>query len=162
MNIRLAWDALFSDRVLEAVLTATPVRLADTTPLVLRLIGAHARDALGRVATRCQTFRLVADLVLERAIPHLVPEIDPWRPGEREARQPVWFDGSPLVDIALGAGLVSLREAFGEPTPESVADLDTDRLAEVLADGGSVGVRMGLESMAAEIGAVRERLRIDG
>ena len=162
MNTRLAWDALFSDRVLEAVLTAIPVRLGDTSPAVLRLIGAHARDALGRVAGQCQTFNLVLDLVLRPALPRLVPEIDPWLPGERGAGEPetVWFDGSAVVDIALGAALVALREAFGEPTRDSVADLDTDRLAGVLTDGGSVGVRMALDSIAEGIRNVQERLNL--
>jgi hypothetical protein len=158
MNIRLALGVVFDGRVLEAVLTATDTRLKDLSPLSLRLAGAHARDVLGRTATQCQAFGLVLDLVLERAIPDLIPHIDPWRvdPREKEtAPASSWVNGMALVDYALGAALVSLRDAVGEPT-EDTDEIDSDRLAEVMAEGGGRGVDLAREGLAADLERVRE------
>lgn len=160
INTRLAFTAVFSGRVLEAVLTVSTVRLAGTGPAVLGLIGRHARDALGRIASRCQSYALPLQLILRPAVPRLVPDLDPWLPpghGPRPPR-PQWFDGTGLLDIALGAALVGLHEAVGEPTPETVAELDTDRLADILAEAGRHGVQLAVESLRAEADVVRERI----
>jgi hypothetical protein len=156
MNTRLALEGLFDGKVLEAVLTTSRPRLEELTPFALKLVGAHARDALGRTATQCQSFRLVLDLVLERAIPDLVPHIDPWLPREREEDRPGadWVDGSALLDIALGAALVSLKEHVGDPNPDK-ADVDPDEIAEVMARGSERGVELALRSFEEEMEEAR-------
>ena len=165
MNLRLVWGSLFSDRVMEAVLSTTKVSVRELSASTLGLIGAHARDAMGRVASQCLVLNLVLDLVLERALPDLIPKVDPWLPQREDLTEDDvppdvvgWFDGSPLLDIALGGALVAIRENFEEPTPENSRELDTERMAEIIAEGGALAVRLGLESMADEIGAIREQL----
>jgi hypothetical protein len=159
INIRLALDALFDGHVLEAVLTTSRPNLDELSPFALKLVGLHARDALGRFAGQCQSFQLVLDLVLQRALPDLMPHIDPWRtPEEEERPRADWVDGSALLDMALGSALVALRDHVGAPTEEAV-DVDDDEIAEVMARGGDRGVELALRSLDAEVGEARERFR---
>jgi hypothetical protein len=157
MNTRLSWHLVWSHRVMEAVLSAPDVRLDKTTVATFYVIGKHARDALGQFASQCQSVKLVLDLVLESALPDLIPDVDPWlddRPRRPIGPDPVpWFDGAPLLDIALGAALVGLREAFPQPDEESVGRLDSDAIAEVMAKAGRVGVQQAVRSARAHIEA---------
>jgi hypothetical protein len=160
MHSRLSWQLVWNHRVMEAVLSTTDIRLADVDLHILRIIGQHARDVLGRFAGQCQSVRLVFDLVLERAVPRLIPEIDPWLPESH--RRPTefdgidWFDASPLLDIALGGALVALREAIPQPDEKIVGDLETEKLQEILAAGGAVGVERALGSIVSGVDAVRK------
>lgn len=158
MNTRLAWHLVWTDRVMEAVLSTTDLRLADVEPRIFQIVGKHARDVLGRFASQCQSVRLVIDLVLIPALPELIPEIDPWLPDPPRPRESLdgvtWFDGTALLDISLGAALVGLREAFPQPDEQSVAQLETDELTEVMAKAGRVGVRRALNSAAENADAV--------
>ncbi|WP_210479504.1 hypothetical protein [Naasia sp. SYSU D00948] len=158
MNTRLALDIVFDGHVLEAVLTTSHADLAELSPFALKLVGVHARDALGRRASQCQSFRLVLDLVLQRAIPDLVPDVDPWRPDRKERPETTWVDGSALADIALGAALVELRRRIGDPTPDR-ADIDEDEVAEVMARGADRGVELALRTLEEELSEVRDRFR---
>ena len=162
MNTRLAFGVLYDGRVLEAVLTSTSVRLADLSPIALRLVGSHARDVLGRTASQCQSLRLILDLVVQRALPDLIPEVDPWWPKPERTDPPArsdWVDGTALLDFALGGALVGLREALGEPN-ERNGDVDSDRIAEVMAESGARGIELGLRSLAAELDQVRGLLGV--
>lgn len=168
MNSRIAWHLVWSHRVMEAVLSTPDLRVIDVTTEVFWVIGKHARDVLGRFASQCQSVRLIFDLVLERALPELIPEVDPWLPElqERAAapdRVP-WFDGTPLLDIALGAALVGLREAFPRPDEEIVARLDTGIVVDVMAKAGRVGIEQAVQSAqvhAETFSAVFERRQTD-
>lgn len=157
MNLRFALFAVYDGKVLEAVLTGTSPEFDRISPRSLRLIGAHARDVLGRAASRCQVLGFVQDVVLERAVPELVPEVDPWRP--RGPKEPVversqWVDASGLVDIALGGALVELRRAIGEPT-EKEGDVDAEAISEVLAEGGRRAFDVARQSIAADLERAR-------
>lgn len=159
MNTRILWELVWNHRVLEAVLTTTDVRLADVRSHILMHIGRHARDVLGRFASQCQSVRLILDLVLRPALPELIPDIDPWLPGPpRRLELPdevTWFDGAPLLDIALGAALVGLREAFPQPDEQSVSELETERLVELAAEAGRAGVERAMASAVENAAAVR-------
>lgn len=160
MNARLSWSILWSDRVIEAVLSTANIKLSDARTSTLRLIGQHARDVLGRHAGACQALSLVIDLVLERAIPDLVPGIDPWRNIKPENADDIgWFDGTPLIDIALGGGLVALRQMLPKPDAETVAKLDTDQLRKVMAEGGAVAVAQAVKSLTASVKSVQTSFR---
>jgi hypothetical protein len=50
------------------------------------------------------------------------------------------FDGSAMLDLALGGALVGLREAFPQPNERVVAKLETEKLVEVVQRGGGVGL----------------------
>ena len=153
MNARLAWHLLWSHRVMEAVLATPEVRLAEAEVHTFFIIGSHARDVLGRSASQCQSVRFILDLVLESALPDLIPDVDPWRadrPERVRTPDPIpWFDGTPLLDVGLGAALVGLREAFPHPDQQTVDRLDATRLADVMAKAGGTGVRKALSSALA-------------
>lgn len=157
MNFALLWDAVFDGQVLEAVLTVSHADVRQVPTSALRLIGAHARDALGRKASQCQSRRLVIDLVLERALPELIPDIDPWLPND-ERRVLQWFDGSPLFDIALGGALVALRREVGDVTVEVAAKVDVDGLTERMAEGGADAVRIAVREIRDELRYLDEAL----
>lgn len=157
INLRLVWSALFDQRVMEAVLSTTRVSLSDLRPRVLRLIGAHARDALGQVAGQCQVLDLVQDLVLKAASPGVARQFDPWRQEDGPAKPvPEWFDGSPLLDIVLGGMLVGVREEFGTPTADETRALDMDQLAAAVSRGGTTALHLALRSITEEYEGVAE------
>lgn len=152
MNTRLIWTLLWDDRVMEAVLTTSDVRLTRIDLRTIGIIGRHARDVLGRFAGRCQSVRLALDLVLREALPRLIPEIDPWIPEREGARAPFddvgWFDGTPLLDVALGGALVALRQAYPGFDQESVQKIDGDELHKVIVNGGVESGRRAIESIS--------------
>lgn len=161
MNARLALFAIFDGKVLEAVMSSTEHETERVSSAVLRLIGIHARDVFGRAASRCQAIGFVVDLVLARAIPDLIPDIDPWRPRnddrDTRAEQPSqWIDGSALVDIALGGALLAVRHVVGEPT-EKGFEVDTDRILEIVAEGGARAVGVALRSLEEDLDRARKR-----
>jgi hypothetical protein len=161
MNFALLWDVVFDDRVLEAVLSATDTDIRRIPWPVFKLIGVHARDSLGRTASRCQSIRLIVDLVLERALPDLIPDFDPWLPHD-ERRVLEWLDASPLLDIGLGGALVTLRNEVGDPTEESARKVDVDNLTEQMAEGGAAAVRLAVRALTDELQYLGDQLRPHG
>lgn len=163
MNTRIMWQLLWSARTMEAVLATTDLRLADVQPHIFWIIGKHARDVLGRYASQCQSLKLIIDLMLKPNLPlPLLLQLDPWMPDTPRRTQleaVAWFDGEPLVNIALGAALVALREHMPHPDERQVAELDTDRVAAILAEGARVGVERGLASATSAMTATRTLLR---
>lgn len=163
MNARLSWSLVWSDRVMEAVLSTADIKVADVDSRIFAIIGRHARDVLGRFAGQCQSVSLILDLVLRRAIPELIPEIDPWIPEPPELRKRFdgieWFDASPILDIAFGAALVALREAFPQPDEKASRDLETEKVVEVMSHGARVGLERGFESMASATRLVEREMR---
>lgn len=151
INSRLQWSIVWDERVLEAVLVAADIKLDRIEPHVLGWIGRHARDVLGRYAGQCQGLRIVLDLIIPRW-PKLVPGIDPWWDGPRPLDDGLdglpWVDASPLLDVALGAALVALREAFPDPASIRGVDIEGVKLQQVLIDGASRGVERAAESLA--------------
>lgn len=163
MNARLSWGLVWSERVMEAVLSTTRIKLAGTQPHVLRLIGSHARDVLGRTAGQCQSLRIILDLVLVRALPDLIPHIDPWWPEPKRVQgqdDTPWLDLNPLLDISFGGALVALREAFPEPNEKLGEQLDPKRIEAVMAEGGKIGLERGLKSVAGAMDVTRGLLRV--
>ena len=163
MNTRLALLGVFDGKVLEAVLTSTDSTVGQLSPLALLNIGVHARDVLGRMASDCQVVGLVLDLVLRPAIPDLIPDIDPWFTDPRETElEPTsaWAQGTPLIDIAFGAALVALRTAIGEPD-EHRSDVDADRVAAIMAEGGAIGVELARRSAADDLERLARFLRTE-
>jgi hypothetical protein len=163
MNARLAWTLVWNDRVMEAVLSTPDVKLDALNLRVVSLIGRHARDVLGRFAGQCQAVRLILDLVLEKAVPKLIPEIDPWLPESERLSKAFdgveWFDASPLLDIALGGALVAIRESFPEPDEKRTPLLETEKLQEVMLRGALSAMERGVKSAQTAAGRVRSELK---
>jgi hypothetical protein len=150
---RLFWGLLYHHRVMEAVLTTPNITLERTNVRLLWEIGTHARDALGKAASQCQSLRFMLDLLWPE-IPELIPEIDPWAPIPPEPippPPPPWVDPTPLLSIALGGALVALREAF--PFPDVTIGEEVDaRADEVIERGAAIAVREGLQSLEETLG----------
>lgn len=140
MNRRILWGLLWQHRVLEAVTTRLDVQFKEVDVRFLYDLGLHARDVLGKYAGPCQSRRIALD-VLERFFPReRIEFLDPWRPRleekepERSQGELPWLNLEPMMDVALGGALLSLREAF--PYPDSKAlDEAEDRFDEVLERG---------------------------
>lgn len=157
MNSRLLWSLVYNDRVLEAVLTTRQVQLSQLSSKTLWLIGRHARDVLGRYASRCQSRRIILQLFPIEIVKR-IPWIDPWegpRPEEELATDGVpWVDLEPLLDVALGGALVAINEKFGAPgqqQAEKLRDRDINGAAE---QGAAVALDLGARSLAGSAGLV--------
>ncbi len=111
MNSRLIWWVVWNEHVLEFVLTSRSVGIEKTNARTLALIGRHAKDVLGRFAGRCQSAKIIIDLIEVRD--PLYPWIDPWRPFEE--KDPVSDDDEIVVfDSAADARRSARRGARGD------------------------------------------------
>lgn len=137
------WEILYSDRIVEATLTSPDILLERIPASTLMQIGIHARDVLGRKASQCQTLEWLIGWVKEFVE---VAWLDPWDPVTRvrlekgEAPLPI-HDPMPLVDVALGAALVSLRQQFPKPPTKLTARQD-DAANKAVRKGAQYGIRL--------------------
>lgn len=151
---KLIWSLLYQHRVLEAVLATPEVGLDRADATLLYEIGVHARDVLGRAASRCQSLQIMLDLVRPE-IPRLIPEIDPWapRPAGPTTPFPPFTNPGPLLDIALGGALLALREEFPLPSIEVRGAVD-ERGDAAIERGAAAGVRLGVRSFREGLGNI--------
>jgi len=86
-------------------------------------LGVFARDALGRLASRCQRTRWEIELLEELKPPF---RIDPWRvPPRPQPDPPPWLDLDQLERVALGGAVHALMEKFrDEPEPQRLVERD--------------------------------------
>ena len=114
----------------------------------------HSRDVYGRRAGQYQTLEWVFDWV-RRVWPEISFSIDPWDPLHRSglARKGIFglptLEVMPMVDIAPGAALVSLRQALPYPPAKLTEELDKIA-AEEIAKGLEFGVKAALAKQAAD------------
>jgi hypothetical protein len=145
------WELVFHDRIMEATLLDPGIALERIPADVLWSIGVHARDVFGKRASQCQTLEWVFDWV-QKAWPEMRPWIDPWDPLKlRPPKAPLGvptLDVMPLVDVALGAALISLRQALPYP-PEKLTETHDKMAAEAVAKGLAFGVKAALAEHAA-------------
>lgn len=156
------WELVFHDRLMEATLLDPEIKLERLPADVLWSIGVHARDVFGRRASQCQTLEWVFDWVKD-LWPEMRPWIDPWDPLKlRGPKAPLGvptLDVMPLVDVALGAALVSLRQALPYP-PDKLTEAH-DRLAqEAIARGLAFGAKAALAEHAATLKRVGKGLEL--
>ena len=155
------WQLVYADRVMEAALADPATPLAKIPADVLYAIGVHARDAFGQRASQCQSLEWalgLADLVM----PELRRWIDPWDPitvaDAKEAVQLPLVDPMPLLDTALGAALVALRQAAPYP-PEKISD-ELDKLAQdTVARGARAGLVLAIEQYNSQSKAFAKALK---
>ncbi|MEO7862384.1 MAG: hypothetical protein ABIU05_18520 [Nitrospirales bacterium] len=106
-------------------------------------IGIHARDVFARRASQCQTIEWVIDWAREFIE---VAWIDPWDPITRvrlekgDAPLPT-LDPMPLVDVALGAALVSMRQQFPFP-PEKINSKEDEIALKAAQKGAKHGMQL--------------------
>lgn len=131
----------------EIQMTLQPLeRLADPLPYYFHL-GTLARDALGRLASRCQTVRWRFDLA---KLPHLKVVPDPWDPRIPDPPRP---DFVPFIDaddadlISLGGAIHALGEIVRERGEEAIEPLllEDGFLDKVAVSGGEQALGLLME-----------------
>lgn len=160
MQRRLKWGVIWTDRVMEAVMTRADIPLEKLDARVLLDIGRHARDVLGQYVSACQALQLV---LFE--IAPLFPKpwwelINPWFPIDPQKPLPSpdpvpWVDPELILDIALGGALVALREKYPEPDPERLDEVE-QQMDEVTAQGVRVAIEFALQSFDTTISRYAE------
>jgi hypothetical protein len=137
------WEIVFTDRLIEATLTSPDVPLERIPASTLMQIGIHARDVFARRASQCQTTEWLINWGREFIE---VAWVDPWDPVTRlrlEKGDPPLptFDPMPVLDVALGAALVSMRQAF--PTvPEKLATKQDGEAMKAVKAGLKYGAQL--------------------
>lgn len=141
---RLAWwEIVFSDRLVEATLTSPDIALERIPASTLMHIGIHARDVFARRASQCQTLEWLIDWS-RRFIE--VAWLDPWDPITRvqlEKGDPPLpaVDPMPMVDVALGAAVVSMRQQFPFP-PTKISKEDDAAASNAIMRGAQYGMQL--------------------
>lgn len=147
-----------NERVHEAVLTTSGAKIGKLNVKTIWLIGRHARNALGRFASQCQTHRLILDLI--------IPEIswrdfiDPWGPLKRDdledeiTRLPL-MDLSPVLDVVLGAAVVSVYNAFFEKDRKTLEKLSAEKVQEAGYAGAKEGLELAQRHLEETLGAAK-------
>lgn len=149
---RLIWQLLFEHRVMEATMDNPALRFERISPSLLYSIGTHATDVLGSKASQCRRLQLLIDII-QPILPDLIPHIDPWQnTRKQEANPPIpFFDVNPLLAMAMGGGLVSLRDKF---VNDNLGDPNRIEAKEILAqfeEGAKRGLQLGLKELNTEI-----------
>ncbi|MGI8932091.1 MAG: hypothetical protein ACR2FK_06925 [Sphingomicrobium sp.] len=164
MNSRFLWTLVWSDRVLEAVLTARNVGLDKIGASTLSLIGRHARDALGRYAGQCQSMKLILDIVVDWPI---FREIDPWPPFDPQLKtmdddEVPLVDLWPVLDAALGGALVKIADDYPEESGAMTKKLKPDAIMQSAREGAAIALervehsaRNSMERLGATLAAGR-------
>ena len=162
-NLFTWWELVFADRVMEAALTSPEIPLERIPVSTLMFIGIHARDAFGRRASQCQTLQFVLDWVRDYKLIE-VHWIDPWDPVtrvrlDRELDGPLpSVDPMPVVDAALGAALVSMRQAFQQP-PQKITERQDALAMEAVQKGATYGMQLAARNVAEQCQAFVAALR---
>lgn len=148
MNTRMIWDLLWHHRVIEAVSTRTDISFDLADARYVLDVGRHARDVLGKHASKCQSRRIGLDILEPHFEDWVVKALDPWSPRPDEAPDPdsiPWTTLEPILDLAIGGALIALREEFPEPDPE-MRDKAERVFDDVVADGVESAIDLGLRS----------------
>ena len=162
------WQLVFHDRLMEATLLDPETPLERLPADVLWSIGVHARDVFGRRASQCQTLEWVFEWV-KPLWPEIRPWIDPWFPHKARGIKPPLgvptLDLMPLVDVALGAALVALRQALPY-APDKLTEKHDKLAGEAITKGLEFGAKLALAEHAGTtrqlnkvLTAAAERLR---
>jgi hypothetical protein len=138
------WEIIFTDRLVEATLTSPDVALERIPASTLMHIGIHARDVFARRASQCQTLEWLIDwarLFVE------VAWLDPWDPITRiqlaKGDPPLpAVDPMPMLDTALGAAVVAMRQQFPF-APAKITDKHDAAASKAIAKGAAHGIQLG-------------------
>jgi hypothetical protein len=147
------WELVFVDRIMEAALVSPEIPLERIPVSTLMYIGIHARDAFGRRASHCQTIEWLIDWIKDWKLIE-VGWVDPWDPITRlrlakdeEGPLPT-LDPMPLVDVAIGAALVAIRQQFPRP-PDKIDERLQRAALESARKGATYGMQLA-KKLAAE------------
>lgn len=162
-NLFAWWELVYADRIVEAALTSPEIPLERIPASTLMHIGIHARDAFGRRGSQCQTIEWLIDWIRDFKLIE-VAWIDPWDPItrirlEEETDAPLpSLDPMLLVDVALGAALVSMRQRFPSP-PEKPNDRQDADAMDAVQKGANYGIELARKLAVEQCNAFIEALR---
>jgi len=159
MRRHVIWYLLWDHRLLEAVSAGTPLKLRGSSIDLILSVGRHARDAMGKFAGRCQTEVWLLDY-LKWLLPQRIFEIlNPWDIPKFDKRREIplpepdpvpWFDPDPIMDIALGGGIIALREEFPEANPAVVTKAENS-LDDILLSGSQRAMQQSIGTIDLSI-----------
>ncbi len=149
---RLVVHAFLSERIIESSTLKPNAALADIPLSELFAIGKHAMDLIGEEMTPADAveFQLAH---LEMLAPELATELNPWHPDRKlDADSPhnKWLNTDILSAIAIGTGMVYLRDEFGEINTAITAKAEA-KINKVFAEGLRVGMIKTEESFRQKV-----------
>lgn len=149
---RLIWQLIFQHRVLEATTDNPGIQFEQVSPALLYSIGTHATDVLGRKASQCRKLKLII-AIFDTVHPSLAELIDPWKPErEFEPNPPIpWFDYNPMVAMALGGGLLAVRDSFVNDKMVDANKIDSKEILSVFTDGAGRGMELAMNTFSQDI-----------
>ncbi|HJU04401.1 MAG TPA: hypothetical protein VJ692_04560 [Nitrospiraceae bacterium] len=159
-NRLIWWEVLYADRIVEATLTSPDISLERIPASTLMHIGIHARDVFARRASQCQTLEWLIDWTRDFIE---VAWIDPWDPITRvrlekgDAPLPT-LDPMPVVDVILGAALVSMRQEFLFP-PEKITDKQDEIALKAVQKGAKHGMQLATKLAVEQCNSFATALR---
>jgi hypothetical protein len=141
------WAVIWEYRLIEAVTPGIPLKLHEATLDNLWHVGTHARDALGNYASRCQSLEWTIDIVRDFLPWDVIERFRPWPPFPDPPPDPVpWLDEEPLLDLALGAAVIAIREQYPSANQVDVKTAER-RIPEIAAEGTRVGLGHAFQSL---------------
>lgn len=119
--------------------------IAKLSPDVLFLIGTVARDALGRLAPRCQSTRWLFDIIIPRLQERFrfpIPLPDPWAPvNKQEVLASPVLGGQQVLDAILGSMVLAIAAEFPEKNVQVLEKVDLV-LEELLPQAALTGAEV--------------------
>ncbi|MCX6216835.1 hypothetical protein [Spirosoma sp.] len=149
---RLLWQLVVEHRILEATMDNPALRFERITPSLLYSIGTHATDVLGKKASQCRRLILLIDIV-RPILPEFVQLIDPWLNNRKQEPNPPipWFDFNPLLAMALGGGLLTLRDKFVNNNLDDPNRIEAKEIMAVFQEGAKRGVEVALKELNTDL-----------
>lgn len=151
---------LVVSRYYDILITHRPLKFVKNHLEYYFQLGIFARDALGRLASQCQTTRWIIDIIYER-----IPlKIDPWERRFKERVDiPDWLDIHDLETVALGGAVHQVMEMFGqEKGGAELLHRGADLIDKVAQEGASRAMAEYFDRTrraAEESGKLIERLK---
>jgi len=147
-NSRIIWQLVHQHRVLEATMNHPALKLKRVSDTLLFEIGTHAKDVLGKSASQCRYTLLILELIYPE-YRDLFEHINPWLPAKKIEleSQPTWINPEPLFAMALGAGLLAVRDAFPLEEIGDRPDKIVDEIMHKLRKGAATGISRGIRAL---------------
>lgn len=149
-NTKLIWPLLTHHRVIEAAVLDPSIRLRDMTLSDFYSVGTHAIDVLGKKASQCRRIQWIIDVVRE-PLPELIAMIFPWDNPLLKPEEPLpWVDPHPILDAAIGAGIVAVRDEMGDLNQELNDELE-EKIRQIFIKGATYGARLGMKDFKQQL-----------
>lgn len=150
---------MFQHRIIEATLNDIDTPFEKLTPGQLFDIGNHGLDVLGNKAGQCKKLQIIIEFI-KPILPDIPELINPWTPPIPETRSELpWINTNVLIAIAMGGGLIALRDEFSTINPKSVSKIKYETISKVFQRGVEKGVKLALADLNSNIKTTRKYLK---